>query len=203
MKTLKYNLLFVICLLCLAARSQQRTVTFEIAQKTSMPLGNFKTITDKISANGWEAAVMYGLSDNVSLGLQAGFQDFYQKYGRQVYHGAGGDLSAVISNSVQVMPLLLKGKYVFHKTSAVRPFAALGVGGSLVQYGKYYGQFSDARSGFVFTAQPELGIAIPVGRYKRAGINIAAAYNYTPFRQAGADGMNTVGIKAGVSLPLR
>jgi hypothetical protein len=203
MKLVKNNLVFLSCLLCLAASSQQRVLKLEVAYKAAMPMGNFKNITDKTSLNGWEAAVMYGLTDKIAVGVQSGFQDFYQKYGRQVYHGSGSNISAVITNSVQVIPLLLKGKYTFTESGAIQPFAALGVGGSLVQYSKYYGQFADASSGFGFSAQPEVGIHIPVGQAKRVGINIAAAYNFTSYKQLDADGLNHATIKAGVSIPMR
>lgn len=203
MKTLKYSIVFFSCLLCLGANSQQRTLKLDVAYKTAMPVGNFRNLTDKASLNGWEAAIMYGLTDLVSVGFQTGFQDFYQKYDRQVFHGPGNDLSAVITNSVQLMPLLVKGAYKFTASGAVQPFVSLGVGGNLVQYTKYYGQFTDARSKFSFMAQPEAGLHMPVGHSKRAGVYIAASYNYVPFKYYDADGLNHASLKAGVSIPLR
>src|SRR5215203_5863636 len=142
MKRIKYNMVLLICLLCLGASSQQGTVKLDVNYKAAMPLGNFKNITDKTSLNGWEAALMYSLTNQIAVGMQTGFQDFYQKYGRQVFHSGGSDLSAVVTNSVQVMPVLLKGKYKFTDAGLVQPFVALGVGGNLVQYRKYYGQFT-------------------------------------------------------------
>lgn len=204
MKQLKQKLAFVsLMLLCLGASSQQRSLKLDVNYKAAMPVGNFKNLTDKASFNGWEAAIMYGVTDQVSIGVQTGFQDFYQKYGRQVFHSGGRDLSAVISNSVQVMPLLLKGKYTFTQSRMVQPFVGLGVGGNLVQYTKYYGQFTDARSKFGFMAQPEIGLHMPVGKTKRAGVHIAAAYNYAPFTYNDADGLDHTSLKAGVSIPLR
>jgi hypothetical protein len=194
---------FLSLLLCLGASSQQRTVKLDVAYKAAMPLGNFKNLTDKTSLNGWEAAVLYGLTDQISVGLQSGFQDFYQKYDRQVYHGPGSDISAVITNSIQVIPVLLKGKYTLTKSGVIQPFAALGVGGSLVQYRKYYGQFADSKSGLSFMAQPEVGVHIPVGQAKRMGINIATAYNMVPFKGLDADGLNHASVKVGVSIPMR
>src|SRR5438270_7047260 len=114
MKHMKYNCVIIISflLLCLHAHSQHRTLRFEAGYNVAMPLGNFKDLTNKTSFNGWQAALMYGVTDQVSLGVQSGFQDFYQKYDRQVYHGAGTDISAVITNSVQIIPVMLKGKYL-------------------------------------------------------------------------------------------
>src|SRR5215218_10477760 len=98
MKTAKYNLAVAICLLCLSVSSQRGTVKLDVNYSIAQPLGNFKDITDKTSFNGWDAAVMYGITDQVEVGVMTGFQDFYQKYGRQVYHSSGSDISAVITN---------------------------------------------------------------------------------------------------------
>lgn len=204
MKALKYNIAFLgLLLLCLNAQGQERTLKLEVGYKAALPLGNFQNLVDKTSLNGWEAAVMYNLTDQAALGFQVGFQDFYQKYDRQVYHGAGSDISAVITNSVQIIPLMVKGKYRFTPSGVVQPFVGLGIGGNLVQYSKYYGQFADAGSGFSFAAQPEVGVHIPVSRARGIGINIAAAYNYVPFQKLDADGLHHATIKAGVSIPMR
>ena len=149
----KYSMaLFALMAVGLTASSQARTLKLDVSYKIAMPMGNFKNLTDKASMIGWEAGLIYNITDQAGVGFQTGFQDFYQKYDRQVYHGGGSDISAVITNSVQLIPLLLKGKYLFTKTGVVQPFVALGVGGGLVQYSKYYGQFSDAHSGFSFMA---------------------------------------------------
>lgn len=183
------------------AFSQQGTLKLDLNYKVGVPTGSFRDLVSKTSANGWEAGVLYNITDQIAAGFQTGFQDYYQKYPRQVYHGEAGDISAVISNSVQVIPLLLKGKYSFSETGVVRPYAALGLGGSLVQYAKYYGQFSDAHSGFGFTAQPEVGVQIPVGRSVMIGVG--AAYNYLPIKILDANGLHQASAKVGISVPLR
>lgn len=188
-------------LLGLSASSQKQTLKLDVAYKASMPLGNFHDLVNKTSFNGWSAAVTYGITDQIAVGFGTGFQDFYQKFPRQVYHGAGSDISAVITNSIQTIPLLLKGKYLFTQSGPVQPFAALGLGGSLVQYSKYYGQFSDSHSAFGFTAVPEVGVHIPVSR--TVDINVAAAYNYVPLKILDADGLSHASVQAGISIPLR
>jgi hypothetical protein len=204
MKQIKCSSILVTLLLVGSiAYSQRGTVKLEAAYKAAIPLGNFKNITTETSGRGWEAAVLYSITDAASAGLQTGFQDFYQKYDRQVFHGQGSAVSAVVTNSVQVIPLLLKGKYLLTQNSTVQPFASLGIGAALVQYRKYYGQFADSRSKVGFAAQPEIGVHIPVGRYKRAGIQVAAGYNYIPYKASDANGLHHASVKAGVAIPLR
>ncbi len=76
----------------------------------------------------------------MAVGFGTGFQDFYQKYPRQVYKAAdGSDISAVVSNSVQTVPLLAKFRYYFSPGKREQPFAGAGVGGDMVLYRQFLG----------------------------------------------------------------
>jgi hypothetical protein len=204
MKASRYSLLIILlCLIASTGWSQQKQAKIEINYVAGIPTGNFKTLTDKVSGRGVEASLLFGVTDQFQLGLQTGFQDFYQKYPRQLFEESGYTLSAVISNSVQVTPLMLKGRYMFASTGTLRPYVSLAAGANLISYTKYYGQFADSKTKIGFAAQPELGLQIPVGAAKRTAFNIAAGYDYMPFNFNDADGLHHVNLKAGVSIPLK
>jgi hypothetical protein len=183
--------------------SQQGMWRITPGYSVGIPVGNFSNIVDKVSPRGWSVNILYVASDQLSIGLSGGFQDFYQKYPRSVLHEEGSDISAVISNSVQTIPVMVKAKYLFSKEGIIRPFGAIAAGANFVRYDKYYGQFVDSRSKVGFAAQQEAGIHIPVGTYKNAGVEISAAYNIMPFKYNDAENLNHVSIKAGVSIPLQ
>ena len=200
MKTYKYWT--ITCLAALVATfswAQQGDKKLDITYTAGIPLGNLKNLTDNISWRGLEGSFLYGVSDQVSAGLQIGYQDFYQKYPRQVFHESGYDLSAVVSQSIQVMPVLVKGRYRFASEGTVEPYASLAVGGNIIDYQKYYGQFVDQKTTFGFAAQPEIGIRSPVGPTRRSGFHLAAGYNYMPFKYNDADGLSHAVIKVGFS----
>ncbi len=204
MKVQKY-FIGLLCLLIIgvSAKSQQGTLKANINYQVGVPTGSFRDVTNDVSPRGWDASIMYGITDNISLGLGTGYQDFYQRYPRQVIHTSGSDISAVITNSVQVTPILLKGKYKFSTTGKIEPFAAVGVGANFINYRKFYGEFSDSRSTIGFAAQPELGIHIPFSAARRAGFNLAAGYNIMPFKYDNVTNVNHLNIKGGVSFTLR
>ncbi len=204
MKKLRFLIFLVAAVLSGATvQAQQGDLRVSLNYQWGIPTGNLKNLTSDVSPRGWSGYLSYGITNQIAVGLEVGFQDFYQKYPRQVLHAPGSDVSAVITNSIQTMPVLLKGKYTFKPEAPVQPYAALGIGGNLVQYKKYYGQFVDEHSSFGFAAQPEVGLHVPVGREKSAGLHIAAAYNYMPFKEGDADGLSHASVKAGVSIPLR
>jgi hypothetical protein len=77
MKQIKYSLfLFTLLIAGSIAYSQRGTVKLEAAYKAAVPLGTFKNITTETSGRGWEASVLYGITDAASVGVQTGFQDF-------------------------------------------------------------------------------------------------------------------------------
>lgn len=204
MKQIRFFILLSVgTLLGAAAYSQQGTWKLNLNYQVALPGGNHKTMFSDPSYRGWSGAALYGVTDQLQVGLEAGFQDFYQKTDRAVYHEAGSDVSAVISNSIQTIPLMVKGKYMFTTEGFVRPFASVALGGNLVQYRKFYGQFSESDTKFGFAAQPELGLHIPVGKSGNTGLHIAAGYNLMPYKFGDADGLNSALLKVGVSVPLR
>lgn len=204
MKRFQFSILFAFGLLLGAsAYSQQGTWRLNLNYQAGLPTGNTKNLFNDPSFRGWSGAVLYNATEQLAVGLEAGFQDFYQKNARALYHEGGSDISAVVTHSIQTIPIMLKGKYMFTTEGGVRPFAGLGIGGNLVQYRKYYGQFADTDTKFGFAAQPELGVHFPIGRNSNTGIHVAAGYNIMPYQYGDADGLGGAVIKAGVSLPLR
>jgi hypothetical protein len=199
------KIFFVISIIAFQNKSWSQQGMWRVTPGYSVgiPVGNFSNVVDKLSPRGWSVNVLYGASDQLSIGLVSGFQDFYQKYPRTVLHGEGTDISAVISNSVQTIPVMAKAKYLFSDEGIVRPFGAIAAGVNFAKYDKYYGQFVDSYSKVGFAAQPEAGIHIPVGSAKKAGIEISAAYNIMPLKYSDAENLNHVSIKAGVSIPMQ
>ncbi|HEU4471511.1 MAG TPA: outer membrane beta-barrel protein [Flavisolibacter sp.] len=203
MKTYRYSLLLVAIFFTVAARAQDRPVRLELSYTAGIPSSNLRNLVDQTSWRGVEGALMFDINQKLALGIQSGYQDFYQKYPRAVYNENGSDLSAVVTNSIQTTPILLKAKYRFGSAGKVQPFASLAAGGNLISYRKYYGQFVDSRSSFRFAGQPELGVNIPLGASGRSAFHLAAGYNFMPFKYNDADGLSHGVIKAGFSFSLK
>src|SRR5690606_31898677 len=107
------------------ALAQQGKAIMNINYSVNTPAGSFKSdVVGKTSLRGWNASVLYGLSNNFSLGAQAGFNDFSEKYPRKVYDTKDGAISAVLTNSVQTIPIQVKAKYNFLPGAVVQPYIA-------------------------------------------------------------------------------
>jgi opacity protein-like surface antigen len=177
----------------------------DINYAIGIPGGSFKSdAVDKTSFRGWTANLMYNITDKMSIGVGTGFQDFYQKYPRDVYKlNEGGEVSAVLTNSIQTIPILAQFQYRLLPGKMVQPYVGVGVGGNMVVFDQYLGEFENSKSDFKFAARPEVGLYVPFRKDGPAGIHVFGAYNYMPYKENGIDNLNNWGAGVGVKFPIR
>src|SRR5664279_2367119 len=136
MKTIRILFVSVGAFLFLSqqAIAQKGTLQLNLNYHYSMPVGGFNTdLVSNTSPRGFTGALMYTFNNNWDGGLAFGYQDYYQKYPRAIYPlGKTQDISAVISNSIQTTPVLVKVKYAFLNTSSIRPYLSAGAGANLI-----------------------------------------------------------------------
>lgn len=205
MKFIKISIaLFAFMISATAVQAQKGKTRLSLGYNVGLPMGSFKDNVSETSVRGFKADVLHGINDKLSIGFGTGYQDFYQKNPRQLYKlSDGSDISAVVSHSIQTIPLLAMAKYSFTPGAAVQPYAALGVGGNLVSYTELLGEFGQEQAKFGFAARPEAGVYIPFKKTGEAGLTIGASYNVMPFNQDAFSNLNHLGLQAGVTIPLR
>lgn len=186
------------------AQAQMGETTLELSYNIALPMNGFKNFVSTTSFRGFQANLLHGISDKISVGLGTGFQDFYQKYPRQVYKFSdGSDVSAVVTYSIQTIPVLAEVKYNFNPGSSIQPYAAVGAGANFISYNQLFGEFSNQQQTKIgFAARPELGIYVPFKRGS-TGVTIGTSYNIMPFKKGDFQNLNSVGIHAGINIPLR
>lgn len=182
----------------------QDRLMLKVGYNTGMPVGTFKDYMGKNSFRGYRGEILYPVNEKLKIGLGVSFNDFYEKLPRQQYQTSEGTLSAVVSNSIQTTPIMIKGEYELTRNGWIRPYVGLGAGFNLVTYARYYGEFSDKKSGFKPGAAAEAGINIPFNKETRmSGINLGGHFNYLPFKHKEITNLNNWGIHAAVYFPLK
>lgn len=204
MKAKHFVLPFVLLLSFSVVRAQKGQTRATVQYNAGLPVGSFKNTVSETSLRGFSATVLYGLNNKLSVGAGTGFQDFYQKNDRRLYKLSDGrDLSAVMTNSIQVLPLLATVRYAFTPGAAVQPYASLGVGGNFVTYSQLLGEFGDKQAVVRLAARPEAGVYVPFRKDGQSGFTLGASYNVMPLNRNGISNLNHVGVHAGISIPLR
>jgi hypothetical protein len=182
----------------------QHNLQLNVNYNVNVPMGtDFRNLTDKPAFKGFAAGLAYPVTDQFRAGISFGYNDYYQKFPRQVYsNGPGSDISAVISNSIQQMPLLITADYTLLKTGLIRPYVGAGAGINFISFDQYLGEFDDPVHYTRFAARGEAGILIPLSSYSATALRIGGSYNYAPLKKPGIDNLSNWGIHAGISVPL-
>lgn len=183
------------------------TPIFQLRYGIGFPLNGLKDNVNSTSYNGWDASLMFPVGQHFQVGLNIEYQDFYQKYPMATYpYGdKSTNITAVVSNSIQNIPITARATYKFLSSqAAVQPYISAGVGVNAVSYRQYLGEFSniDQNNGKL-AVNGEAGVLIPVTRNRKFGFNLAAEYNYLPYNEFGIDNLNYWGVKGGLFVSLR
>lgn len=189
--------------------AQKGVAKLNLEWNAGLPLGNFKSnYISNGSLRGFTGDVTVGLNNQWALGLGFGTQDFYQKYPMATYDLAPNQqVSAVVTNSIQIMPLLFKAMYTPFQgsTRLIQPYVTAGAGIAFVNYNQYLGEFSSNNTPKgQLSAMADGGIMIPFNKYNsNTAFQLGASFQYVHFNQPDAMALNTVNIHAGFIFRLR
>ena len=221
MKKIKIGALVVVASIAITASLHAQTIEQAPTYNTTngqlkvnlfynygLPLGTFKSDFIKNSSpRGFSADVLYWFKPQWGVGGSVGYQDYYHKNPRDVYKlSDGSDISAVLTHSMQLVPIVAKAMYMPNggKESIIQPYLSAGAGVNMVNFSEYLGEFSSANSTNArFTAQAGAGVKIPLGKNDRAGFLLGATYNYTPYNKYDIKSISTVNLQAGLQFRLK
>jgi opacity protein-like surface antigen len=203
-KTLIAALCIIMCF-ALPANAQNTQLKLDLNYNYSIPLSGFKKdLISNGSPRGFIGDLMYTFNTKLSAGLEFGFQDYYQKYPRTLYNlSKTQQISAVLTNSIQTTPLLLKAKYFPQSNSFLKPYVSLGAGANVIDFKQYYGEFGNSQTNIGFRAQAGIGVKIPFKKTSASGINVGATYDYAPYNKNGYKDLSSANIQAGVVIQLK
>ncbi len=191
----------------LTAHAQESKVNLNINYNYSFPVSHFNSdLVSNASSRGFTGNLMYELNPKLSVGLGVGYQDYYQKYPRQNYKlGQSQEVSAVLSNSIQMVPVMARIAYepLGSSDSRVQPYISLAAGANFVNNDQYLGQFGSGNTSTGFRGAAGLGAKIPLGKTSRWGIDAGGTYDYAPYTKFGYKDLNTVNVHGGLYVGLK
>ena len=207
MKKIKIIFLAVCSALLLAfsANAQPGKFKIHLNYNYSVPTGGFNTdLVNNTSPRGFTGSLLYTFNNKWAGGLSAGYQDYYQKYGRTIYSlSKTQDVSAVLSNSIQMTPVMLNARFSPFKNTSFTPYISAGAGINIVDFRQYLGEFGSEQTSGAFVAQGGLGITIPFGKLKTAGVDVGVNYDYVPYNKYGYNDLNSVNAHAGIFFQIK
>ncbi len=207
MKALKLLLFAIFVFGAAQLHAQKGEVKMNLQYSYALPLGSFKNdVISNGSPRGITGDILYGVSNKFSVGLGLGFQDFYQKYPRVLYNTGDKEVtSAVLSNSVQVIPLLAKAEYypLTGNKSFIQPYISAGAGLGITSFTQYLGEFGSTDNSVGFMFQGGAGVSMPFSKHSKAGFRLGANYNMVSYNHSGFSNFNNVSFQGGLFFPLK
>lgn len=205
MKRLNKNLLFFVALIAVTTIAAAQEFKLAVNYNTAAPLSSgFREYVSKTSYRGFQGSILYNLNDDFRMGLEISYNDFYQKYERQLYKTSdGADISTVLSNTMQILPILVKGEYSLVKTGWLKPYVGAGAGLNVINYDQFLGEFEYNKSYVKPAFSGDLGLLIPFHKSSNYGARISTSYNFSPFNKEGIKNIDTWNVQAGVVFPIK
>ncbi|MCW3089372.1 MAG: porin family protein [Ferruginibacter sp.] len=199
------KLLFIVAISLVATTCLAQQFNLALNYNTATPLGKtFKEYVNNTSFRGIQGSVLYTLNNDFRIGLQASYNDFYQKYGRQVYKTTdGADISAVLSNTLQEIPVLVKAEYTLVKDGWIKPYIGLGAGVNFINFDQFFGEFKSSRFYTKAAFSGDLGVLIPFHKTGEYGVRLSTSYNLSPFDKEGIKNISTWNGQLGIVVPLK
>lgn len=202
-----FAIIFVAVASAAVAQSDGKLM-MKLNYNAAAPLGNFKSdYIGNTSFRGGSGELSYWMNPKIAVGVNVGYQSYHQKYARQTYKMEGNQtISAVLTNTVETMPILVNGTYVPLAASGkkLQPYISAGAGLNLVNYKQYFGEFSDGNAGASFAAQAGAGFMVPLGvKLNNASLQLGANFNYMPYNKNGLKSLHNAGVNAGVVFPIK
>lgn len=199
---IKYFIAGSIVLFALNRTQAQNAMQMNIGYEMNIPSGSFRNYITNPAYKGFTAGLAYPINDQLSLGIRVGYNDYYQKYARKVYNeGKGSAVSAVVSNSIQQIPILISADYTILKKGIIRPYVAAGGGMNLISFDQYLGEFDNPQSKVKPALFGDAGVYIPLSKYSSTAIKLGGGYQYAPYSKG--INLDTWGIHAGIRFDLR
>ena len=197
--------LLALAIVITQASMAQQEFQLNTSYNIATPLGSpFRDYVSKTSFRGLQGSILYGISNQIRVGVQSSYNDFYQKYGRQVYKSAdGSDISTVLSNTLQTVPVFAKGEYSFLNNGFLKPYVGLGAGVNFVNYDQFLGGFDYDKHYTRAAFTGDAGVLVPFRRYSNYGFRLSTSYNLMPFKTESIKNLDSWNVQTGLVIPLK
>lgn len=190
---MKYTILCAITLLCGIKLYSQRS--FIMSYPISFPMGNLHDYITKTSWRGINLEFMKTARPGVSVGLETGWNVFYERVGKQPYKDGTTTITGVTYRYTNAVPILAESKwYPIHENKKTNPYIGVGVGTLFVSRSTDFGLYRITTDSWQFCVRPEAGVLVSI----EPGLKAMLGAKYYPgFNTDKLDGQGFLSINVG------
>jgi opacity protein-like surface antigen len=139
------------------------------------------------------------IKDNVLVGVDFGWNVFYEKKDADTYTSGTEALSGVQYRTQNAIPILVSAEYFLSTQNALKPYVGLGIGTMYLARSTDMGQWRIKENPWSFAVKPELGFLYEMSF--STSFKLAAKY-YNGFKTGQLENQGYFSISAGLAFHL-
>ncbi|HTQ28463.1 MAG TPA: hypothetical protein VMI35_10055 [Puia sp.] len=161
------------------------------------PIGN--DFVTNFSALGANFGYSRFIKDGVSVGVDLGWNNYYQYAPTKTYVSADGATTTDLYKYLYTLPITAFVSQFFHGNDVFTPYVKLGLGAQYSEQNLYYNIYETTNDNWGFVFMPEVGTLIHFNKQKHFGLNLSARYTYgtNSAQYLGINNVQTVNFSVG------
>jgi outer membrane protein len=169
-----FSIVFVIGILAAAPSKAQST--FSVQYSMGFGNGDVKSYISTASFRGVGLEYRYHIEPKFSVGIDMGWNTFYERRAYDTYTSGTVSLSGVQYRYINAAPIYLSANYYLKPDEKLNPFIGLGVGTLYSKRNTDMGLYTLENIAWAFALRPEIGVLIN----ENSGLDVilAGKYNY-------------------------
>lgn len=184
-------LLPVICSQGINAQS-----SFTMSYPIGIPMGDLSDYIGAVSYRGINLEFNRRIKDNLEVGLETGWNVFYEKQAEKVYTDGTASISGVQFRYTNAVPIIAGAKFIKSISGKpMTPYIGVGLGTLYVDRSTDFGLYRITIDAWQFCIRPELGFIYKAER--GVGFFVGGKY-YAAFGTDDLDGQSYLTINIGV-----
>lgn len=154
------------------SKAQQNIYMLEYSM--GFPLGDLNDYINEPSFRGFNFGYRYMLDENRAIGLDMGWQTFYELKDLATYTEGTSSITGIQYRYTNAFTASMQIDQVFSEGKDLRPFIGIGAGTSYMRRTLDMGLYRLERDPWQFMLQPEAGVSL----YMRNGNSVILSANY-------------------------
>ncbi len=156
----KINYIFLIVALAVVSFAANAQSTFSVQYSMGFGVDDLRNFNSKNSFRGITLEWRKMIQPNIGIGLDAGWNVFYERRAYDTYTRGTQSLSGVQYRYTNAFPMLFSGNYYLRPGDKVNPFFGMGVGTLYVEREVDMNLYAATIKDWQFAIKPEAGLLI-------------------------------------------
>ncbi|HTQ65543.1 MAG TPA: outer membrane beta-barrel protein [Puia sp.] len=165
-----------------------------------LPVGN--SFVTSFSALGFNLGYSKFVKDDLSVGIEMSWNNYYQYAPRQTYHFSDGSAATTdLYKYIYTLPITLYASHYFRSGDLFTPFVKLGLGAQYSEQNIYYNVYETTNDNWGFVAIPEVGTLVHLSKGSPWSVYTSVRYRYSTnsAKDLGVNSVQSVDFNVGFS----